>query len=266
MPSQGTLTTDEKNKVRSAVDSPDSNLLLVAALARIYYAHPTPNSWSYAGLQGALAFTLDKMKNVFVLKLVELDGTRGVVWEHELYDGFEYFQDRPYFHSFGGDDCMIGLVFADESEAKVFFKKVSKRKSPSATKNKSKEKAQKKATKGGKINKSMISGPTAGSFVHVGHIGFDSDAGFTSRGVDQSWSTILSDSQNRRGVGNDIIQEYAQQSPRRSKPPPPPAPRRGGHAHHGSNSSGHKVPPPPPAPRVSMPPPAPLLNFYMCHC
>ena len=102
MPPQSTLTNDEKSSVRAAINSPP-NLLLVAALARVYYAYPTPNSWSYSGLQGALTFTLDSGKNVFVLKLVDLAGTRGVVWEHELYDGFEYFQDRPYFHSFAGD-------------------------------------------------------------------------------------------------------------------------------------------------------------------
>lgn len=36
-----------------------------------------------------------------------MSGTRGVIWEHQLYEGFEYFQDRPYFHSFAGDVSSI---------------------------------------------------------------------------------------------------------------------------------------------------------------
>jgi Wiskott-Aldrich syndrome protein len=42
-----------------------------------------------------------------------LDGTRGVIWEHELYQNFDYFQDRPYFHSFPGDVRLssVALVY-----------------------------------------------------------------------------------------------------------------------------------------------------------
>lgn len=104
MPSQSTLSTEDKQKVKSSILSTDSgNKILTACLARVYYAHPDPHRWQYAGLQGALAFVKDNSRNVFFLRMVELGGTRGVVWEHELYDGFEYFQDRPFFHSFPGD-------------------------------------------------------------------------------------------------------------------------------------------------------------------
>jgi len=30
-------------------------------------------------------------------------GTRGVIWEHEVYEPFVYNQDRSYFHTFAGD-------------------------------------------------------------------------------------------------------------------------------------------------------------------
>ena len=102
MPAQSTLSNDEKTKVKSAVNSP-ANKILTAALARIYYAYPKPEEWSYSGLQGALAFVTDKSRNALFMKMVDLAGTRGIIWEHELYDGFEYFQDRPFFHSFAGD-------------------------------------------------------------------------------------------------------------------------------------------------------------------
>jgi len=102
MPTQSTLNNDEKSKVKTAIPK-TSNKIFTAALARVYYAYPQPNRWSYGGLQGALAFTKDDSRNVFILRLVDLNGTRGVIWEHELYEGFEYFQDRPFFHTFPGD-------------------------------------------------------------------------------------------------------------------------------------------------------------------
>ena len=102
MPAVSTLTDDEKSRVKSAIPK-GSNKIQTVALARVYYAHPNPNDWAYSGLQGALAFTYDNSRSAFYFRLVDLVGTRGIMWEHEFYDGFEYYQDRPYFHSFPGD-------------------------------------------------------------------------------------------------------------------------------------------------------------------
>ena len=100
MPTQSTLTKDERNKVKST-NSPHKTLY--ASLGRLYYAYPNPNEWSYTGLQGAISFAHDDKQGVYYLRLVDMTGTRGVIWEHQLYEGFEYFSDRPYFHSFAGD-------------------------------------------------------------------------------------------------------------------------------------------------------------------
>ncbi|KAJ7117295.1 hypothetical protein C8R46DRAFT_1152471 [Mycena filopes] len=128
MPSQSTLNTEEKNKVKAAIPA-SSNKILFASLARIYYAHPQPNEWSYSGLQGALAIVKDNSKNTHVFRLVDLDGTRGVIWEHELYNTFEYNQTELSFIRFPPMfECMIGFVFADEREAKTFWKKVTSKK------------------------------------------------------------------------------------------------------------------------------------------
>jgi Wiskott-Aldrich syndrome protein len=102
MPTQSALSEDEKNKVKSTLPKP-THKIFFATLARIYFAHPQPNRWSYGGLQGALTFSKDNAQNALFLRLVDLTGTRGVIWEHEAYEGFEYFQDRPFFHSFAGD-------------------------------------------------------------------------------------------------------------------------------------------------------------------
>lgn len=105
MPSQSSITADEKAKIKSAVSG---SKVFHATLARVYYAYPQPDKWSYAGLQGALALVHDTHKLSF--KLVDLEGTRGVIWEHELYEGFEYHPDRAFFHSFAGDVSSFHLL------------------------------------------------------------------------------------------------------------------------------------------------------------
>ena len=101
MPSQSTLDDEEKGKVKKAIPK-DLNKIFYATLARIYYAYPEPDKWSYTGLQGALAFILDP-KGIPHFKMVDLEGTRGVIWSHEIYQNMDYNPDRAFFHSFAGD-------------------------------------------------------------------------------------------------------------------------------------------------------------------
>jgi len=96
------LTPEEKTKIKNSIPE-SANKIFGAALARIFYAHPDPHQWSYAGLQGAVVLAHDKPRNAMALKLVDIDGTRGVIWEHELYSDFKLYQDRSFFHSFPGD-------------------------------------------------------------------------------------------------------------------------------------------------------------------
>ncbi|KAI9441319.1 hypothetical protein H4582DRAFT_1810781 [Lactarius indigo] len=238
MPSSSSLSANEKTHVKLIVPPPTK--ILAASLARIYFAHPDPSSWSYGGLQGALVLVADRARGAHFLNLVDLIGNRGVIWEHEVYKGFEYYQDRPFFHSFAGDDCMIGIVFPAEGDARNFYKQVSNRKEikPAPAKKKS-------IAKGGSIDKSRISAPTVGSFVHVAHMGYDAEKGFTSSGVDPSWMAFLGDLRSH-GIDEAVIAENmdfiksfvrdAQKIAPPAPPPPPPPPVGGG------------VPPPPPPP------------------
>jgi hypothetical protein len=102
MPAQTTLTLDEKNKIKNAIPG-SSNKIFSAALARVYYAYPDPHRWSYTGLQGAMVLSKDDNNNTLNFKVIDTDGTRGVIWEHELYHDFELYKDRNFFHSFPGD-------------------------------------------------------------------------------------------------------------------------------------------------------------------
>ncbi|KAH8823217.1 hypothetical protein DL96DRAFT_1420939, partial [Flagelloscypha sp. PMI_526] len=250
MPAQSTLSPDEKAKVKSVIPA-SSNKIFYAALARVYYAYPSPEKWSYAGLQGAMTFLHDKSKGCMCFKLVDVYGTRGVIWEHEFYQGMEYNPDRAFFHSFAGDSCMIGLVFADEFEAKTFWKKVMAKKDSKAGKASKKKNSSsapksptKSSSKGGKIDKSLISGPTSGSFVHVAHMGYDENSGFVSKGVDPSWTAFLSNLESQ-GISKetiaenmDFIKDFTRQHQAQAQAKKPPAP---------PVSRSKSKPPPPPS-------------------
>lgn len=100
MAPDSTLTTAQKDKIKAAISS---GKIIFATLARIYYAHPQPSKWTYTGLQGGLTIVQDASGKFRTFKMVHLDSNRGVIWEHELYEGFEYIEDRGKFHSFQGD-------------------------------------------------------------------------------------------------------------------------------------------------------------------
>ncbi|KAI0254505.1 hypothetical protein BJV78DRAFT_1113135, partial [Lactifluus subvellereus] len=266
MPSSSTLSANDKSRVRSIIPTPTK--ILAASLARIYFAYPDPFSWTYGGLQGALVLVADRTRGAHFFCLVDISGTRGVLWQHEIYKGFEYNQDRPFFHSFAGDECMVGIVFPAEGDARNFFKQVSSRKEIKP-KSKADSAAPKKKSiaKGGTIDKSLISAPKTGSFVHVAHMGYDAEKGFTSSGVDPSWLALL-DGLQAHGLDEAVIAENmdfiksfvrdAQKSGAatnggpKKKPPPPPAPRRNMHAQQDSTVSVTATPPPAPPP----PPPS----------
>lgn len=105
---QSSMSADEKARVKNVLSA--DNKILMASVARIYYAHPDPNSWTFSGEQGGLAFVKDKTTGIYHFKLVDLQGTRGVIWEHELYEDFTLNEDRPFFHSFAGDVSKISLT------------------------------------------------------------------------------------------------------------------------------------------------------------
>ncbi|EPQ31071.1 uncharacterized protein PFL1_01260 [Pseudozyma flocculosa PF-1] len=280
MPSSSTISSSDKSKVKSAIPS-STNKIITATVGRVYATSPNPLKWDYAGIEGAIAFVRDLSKATFYFKVVDLKGTRGVIWQHELYDGFTYNQDRTFFHSFEGDECMVGFSFADETEAGDLFKKVSNRakyaKSKSAAVS-STHKKKKGST--GKIDKSMIGAPSG--FKHVAHMGFTAEHGFSSENVDPSWQALL-DQLGSMGVSEKDIrknenfikdfvgkrggpgaaakpappsQPKAKKVPppaptsKRKAPPPPPAPRsRAGNASTASTSSPAPPPPPPPPAR-----------------
>jgi len=124
-----------------------SNKIQAVAIARLFVAHPNKSKWTYTGLQGALVLANDLVGHTYWLKMVDISvslpagsrpsgtaftdagqpGNRGVIWDQEIYDTWNYNQDRVFFHTFELEECLAGLSFVDEKEAKQFKKKMEDR-------------------------------------------------------------------------------------------------------------------------------------------
>jgi Wiskott-Aldrich syndrome protein len=117
------LKSDDRAKVKRAIPTVN-NKIVIAAVARLYIAFPNPNKWNFTGLSGAIVLAKDHIADTFFLKLVDVTGAGQILWDQELWNGFEYNQDRTFFHSFEVEGYMAGLSFTEESEGKLFFKVV----------------------------------------------------------------------------------------------------------------------------------------------
>ncbi|KAI8638894.1 hypothetical protein BD408DRAFT_8489 [Parasitella parasitica] len=271
MPSLALSSAEDKNKVRRALPTAK---IYAATVARLYVAYPNPNKWAYSNIWGAVTFLKDKKTHSLYIRIIDLIHHKGVIWEQELYDGFEFTKHTPFFYSFAADEYMAGLSFSDLDDANVFYTKISTRenilKSSSKATNKKKKETSGKKTKG-KLDKSQIGLPS--EFRHLGHIGYTPDRGFSVQNTGSEWNGLF-DQLKDLGISpeeihenEDFIKEFVNE--RGGPPPPPPRPS-------GSMGSKARVPPPPPSRRHAPPPPpvggrvllysnvVQLLMF--CHC
>lgn len=152
--------------------------------------------------------------------------TRQVIFEQEIYFSFQIQELAPFFLSFEVDDCVAGLCFAQEGEAKKFLQQVrsfvtqvdaiAKMEAvtsaaapplvaPKVKKEKEKEKPKevketKKEKKGGFFSKLFkgggddemdipVSAPSG--FRHESHIGWDKANGFDIRNIPPEWKALF---------------------------------------------------------------------------
>ncbi|KAK4569579.1 hypothetical protein LTR86_003342 [Recurvomyces mirabilis] len=121
------LSDDDKQTVKRTVPKA-TNKIHAVAVAKLYISLPQSQTWQPTNLQGALVLANDLVGNTFWLKLVDVSpANRGVIWDQEIYDSFQWFQDRTFFHSFEGEECLFGFSFVDEKEARQLRKKVEER-------------------------------------------------------------------------------------------------------------------------------------------
>lgn len=160
MPNLSTLTSEDKQTIKKCIPRP-TNKIITAAVARLYVAHPNPNEWRFTGISGAIVFTYDVIGNTLFLKMVDISSSnRGIIWDQELYENFQYHQDRTFFHSFELEKCMAGLSFADVNEASAFYRRVNGRLGITSHKNTPAPEGSKTNTKKKYIDKSKIGAPS----------------------------------------------------------------------------------------------------------
>ncbi len=157
--------------------------------------------------------------------------SRQIVFEQEIYFGFRYQELAPFFHSFETEDCVAGLCFTDEAEARRFAPQVqslckqveaiakmmqvtatsapplvapkASNKSPPATStNRNSVKEEKKEKKKGGFLSKLFGGsekPEEEEFVlsgptgfrHESHIGWDPTNGFDIRNIPAEWKALF---------------------------------------------------------------------------
>ncbi|KAK4015646.1 hypothetical protein OUZ56_030621 [Daphnia magna] len=93
---------------------------MASAVVQVCFADPPSRSQWNLRHCGVLCFIKDNIKHSYYLRVFCLD-RQSVVWEQELYSSFEYCSPRPHFHTFEGDDCRVGLNFANDAEAEFFL-------------------------------------------------------------------------------------------------------------------------------------------------
>ena len=225
------LLGDESTKANIKTALGPQCVTQFATVVRIYHASPDPSSWTLVRM-GAMAFLRDQSKNAFFMRLVDL-GSFQVVWEHELYKDFTYRQERKFFHTFSSDEFLVGLSFADEGDAAIFFNKIQNREASSAprgrppppspsgggapapmgppsgassasissTSSSGSKKSSGKPGEKKKLSKADIGLPS--NFKHIGHIGWDPDKGFDVQNIPPEWKALF----EKAGVTKEQLED-----------------------------------------------------------
>ncbi|KAA0714013.1 Wiskott-Aldrich syndrome protein [Triplophysa tibetana] len=241
---------------------------LSSAVVQLLMALPSdPTCWT-PQQSGVVCFVKDSPLRSFFIRLYDLKAGK-LVWEQEIYNQLMYQRPRPFFHTFPGDDCQVGLNFADVTEAECFFSvvedKISQRNcrfgfgtpstptmaptvpvnvpnrvAPTKSKKEKKEKEkEKKKKKGPKFIKGDIGAPSG--FTHVTHLGMggntmDPDlkkllscAGISEADLDDSETSQLIYDVIERSGGMEAVKKEVNQQ--ENTPPPGPQGHRGSLPH-----------------------------------
>ncbi|XP_069556108.1 actin nucleation-promoting factor WASL-like isoform X2 [Brachyistius frenatus] len=226
---------------------------------------------------GVACLVKDNPQRSYYIRVLDIKDGK-VLFEQELYNNFSVYLSRPYFITFAGDTCQVGLNFANEEETKRFRGNVAElmgrrqRKTgptlPMATvdiKNpeinsvhryhnnsqvnnivhSSFPKREKKA-KGKKKRLTKADIGTPSNFQHIGHVGWDPNTGFDLNNLDPELKNLfdlcgISEAQLKDKETSKVIYDFIE--------------KKGG-VEAVKNELRRQAPPPPPS-RGGPPPPPP---------
>ncbi|PRP88117.1 hypothetical protein PROFUN_04208 [Planoprotostelium fungivorum] len=112
------LNASEKGKLESSLGP--SLTVLSSTVARLYFAEN--GQWMKAHM-GAVSLSASRDGPSCFLKCNDI--TSGAEYfSQELYDNFDYSQPCTFFHMFEGEDKVVGLSFASDSDAADFARQI----------------------------------------------------------------------------------------------------------------------------------------------
>ncbi|XP_056223753.1 WASP like actin nucleation promoting factor b isoform X3 [Seriola aureovittata] len=196
-------------------------ITLSSAVVQVFTADRN-SSWSKRCC-GVACLVKDNPNRSYFIRVFDIrDGK--MMFEQELYNNFSIYFPKPYFITFAGDTCQVGLNFASEEETKRFHSHVSEllgkrqRKTgpslPMATvdiKNPEINSVQrfhnnsqvnnivhssfpKREKKGGKGKRKRLTKADIGTpsnFQHIGHVGWDPNTGFDLNNLDPELKNLF---------------------------------------------------------------------------
>ncbi|GJE86311.1 Wiskott-Aldrich syndrome protein -like protein [Phanerochaete sordida] len=224
--SSSSLSDDAQRHLLSCL--PDDAKVLACASAKVYHTpFHSKADWTYSGLAGTLVFgrsdaargrTLDSAEQSLWFRLV--DPAKGVVWIHQVPDALDYGLDKPFFHTFSGKSRRFGFRFDDDAAATALLAQVTshvrapgelRRPAPPTARALTPPAgpARRTSRKGAvgqrvappqRLAPALVSAPAPGSFVHVAHVGVDTQGELEARNAD-GWLLMLGGAEKAAGDG-----------------------------------------------------------------
>ncbi|KAM9327930.1 actin nucleation-promoting factor WASL-like isoform 2-T2 [Pholidichthys leucotaenia] len=249
-------------------------ITLSSAVVQVYAADRNA-SWNKRCC-GVACLVKDNPQRSYFIRVFDLKDGK-VMFEQELYNNISIYLPRPYFITFAGDTCQVGLNFANEEETKRFSNTVTEligrrqRKTgptlPMATvdiKNPEINSVQRyhnsqvnnivhstfpkrgKKAKTGKKKLTKADIGTPSNFQHIGHVGWDPNTGFDLNNLDPELKNLfdmcgISEAQLKDKETSKVIYDFIE--------------KKGG-VEAVKNELRRQAPPPPPS-RGGPPPPPP---------
>ncbi|CAJ1054930.1 WASP like actin nucleation promoting factor b isoform X2 [Xyrichtys novacula] len=250
-------------------------ITLCSAVVQVFTADRN-SSWNKRCC-GVACLVKDNPQRSYFIRVFDIKDGR-MMFEQELYNNFSIYLSKPYFVTFAGDTCQVGLNFANEEETKRFRAQVQElmgrrqRKTgptlPMATvdiKNPEISNVQRyhnnsqmnnivhssfpkreKKSKGKKKRLTKADIGTPSNFQHIGHVGWDPNTGFDLNNLDPELKNLfdlcgISEAQLKDKETSKVIYDFIE--------------KKGG-VEAVKNELRRQAPPPPPS-RGGPPPPPP---------
>ncbi|TFK51236.1 hypothetical protein OE88DRAFT_1515640 [Heliocybe sulcata] len=206
------LSNAEKRAIRGVLPA-ETCKIMAAAHVKLYQARFTSLDWSYSGLHGVLVFGRNRRPPEGEERETEEDGKywfrmidvhkEREIWRHWIPRLFDYKQETPFWHTFGGSSRTYGLRFEEDEEGSAFFHKISTRVYPENSQDATISRTRRRQ----KIHMTAddISGPVPGSFQHIAHMGTDETGNFAV--ALEPFDPRLVNGLRKHGISENVIRK-----------------------------------------------------------